>query len=61
MISYEVPEGTDLEKMEIVNYEGIDTMTKAFDRTVKRIPNNDMYGTRNGDKYEWMSFKEVHQ
>ena len=30
-----------------------------MDRTADRIPNNNCYGTRVGDKYEWMSFKEA--
>ena len=57
LLAYDIPEGTDLNTMCCFNYEGVDTIRKAFDRTVNRIPNNDMYGTRVGDKYEWMSFK----
>jgi hypothetical protein len=57
LLSYDIPEGTNLDTMETFNYEGVDTIRKAFDRTVQRIPNNDMYGTRVGNSYEWMSFK----
>lgn len=59
LLSYDIPEGTDLETMKTYNFEGVDTILKAFNRTVSRIPNNDCYGTRVGNKYEWMSFKEV--
>jgi len=54
LISYDMPEN-----METYRYPGIDTVIKGLDRTAGRIPDNNCFGTRNGDKYEWMSFKEV--
>ena len=52
---------TDMPKegIDTYQYPGIDTVIKAFDRTAKRIPNKNCFGTRVGNKYEWMSFKEV--
>lgn len=29
-----------------------------MDRTCERIPNNDWLGTRVGDKYEWMTWRD---
>ena len=44
-------------------HEGCDTLYKAFDRNVKRIPDHPMLGTMTGpegaEKYEWMTFKQV--
>ena len=54
LLSYDMPE-----EMETYKYPGIDTILKGMDRTADRIPNNNCYGTRVGDKYEWMSFKEA--
>lgn len=47
------------ENLETYKYPGVDTIIKGLERTTGRIPDNNCFGTRNGDKYEWMSFKEV--
>jgi hypothetical protein len=52
--SYDAPED-----LETHAYPGIDTILKGLDRTTERIPDGNCFGTRVGDKYEWMSFKEV--
>lgn len=36
--------------------EGCDTLYKAFERNVKRIPNQQMLGTNTGEGYEWLTF-----
>jgi hypothetical protein len=52
---------TDLDTLEALPYPGIDTIFKAFKRNVERIPNNDMLGTRAGDKYEWKTWAQVEE
>jgi len=52
--SYDMPA-----EIETYNYPGVDTVIKAFDRTAERIPNNNCFGTRVGNEYEWMSFREA--
>lgn len=37
----------------------IDTLLKAFENNCKRMPGNELLGTRNGDKYDWMTFQQV--
>lgn len=41
--------------------EGVDTMSKAFKRTVERFPDNNFLGTRDekqeGRPYVWKSYK----
>ena len=34
-------------------------MLKGLQRLVKKIPNNNLLGTKVGDKYEWMSVRET--
>ena len=51
--SAKILDKTDLDTLEAIPYEGVDTILKGFKRNVERIPNNDMLGTRVGDKYEW--------
>ena len=50
---------TDLDTLEALPFEGVDTIFKGFKRNVERIPNNDMLGTRNGDRYEWKTWAQV--
>jgi long-chain acyl-CoA synthetase len=59
LLSYDIPANCDMDTMICYNYDGVDTIVKAFNRTVERIPNNDLFGTRVGDKYEWLTFKET--
>ena len=50
---------TDLDTLEALPFPGVDTLLKGFKRNVERIPNNDMLGTRVGDKYEWQTWAQV--
>lgn len=56
LISTDMPE-----EMETYKYPGVDTIIKGLDNTTNRIPDGNCFGTRNGDKYEWMSFKQVQE
>jgi len=47
------------DNIEEYQYEGVNTVAKALDRTASRVPNNNCFGTRVGNAYEWMSFREV--
>ena len=40
---------------------GVNTIVKAFERNVKRIPEQEFLGTRNNDHYEWLTFKQTHR
>jgi len=42
-----------------VRFEGVTTLTKALERNVQRIPNNDFLGTRVGDAYEWITWRDA--
>ena len=55
LISEDLPETG----IETYNYPGVDTVIKGLDRTAERIPNNNCFGTRVGNEYEWMTFKEA--
>ena len=57
--SAKILDKTDLDTLEALPYEGIDTVLKGFKRNAERIPNNDMLGTRVGDTYEWQTWGEV--
>jgi hypothetical protein len=37
----------------------VKTLYEALQRTLGKIPDNSVFGTRRGAKYEWMSFKDV--
>jgi len=52
---------TDMEEggVETYHYPGVDTVIKGLDRTAARVPNNNCFGTRVGNEYEWMTFAEV--
>ena len=49
---------TDLDTLEALPAPGVDTLFKACQRNYERIPNNEWLGTRVGDKYEWMTWKD---
>jgi long-chain acyl-CoA synthetase len=34
-------------------------MLKNLKKQIQRIPNNNFMGTRNGDTYDWMTWREV--
>lgn len=37
----------------------VNTMLDAMQKTVRRIPDHDMFGERTGDGYKWYSFKQI--
>lgn len=50
---------TDLDHLDAFPFPGVDTGYKCIKRNLERIPNNDVLGTRVGDKYEWMTWREL--
>jgi hypothetical protein len=48
---------TDLDTLEVEVAPGIDTLLKAFEANVKKMPTKKFLGTRVGNAYEWMSFE----
>ena len=51
--------GATLDTLEATPPHGGTTLLDGLRRNVARIPNNDFLGTRVGDEYKWMSFREV--
>jgi long-chain acyl-CoA synthetase len=49
---------TDLDTLEVYDTPGVDTLFKAMQSNLERIPNNPWLGTRVGDHYEWMTWTE---
>ena len=49
---------TDVDHLDALPFPGIDTLYKAFHRTVNRIPDNEFIGTRVGNEYKWITFRE---
>ena len=56
---YLIERGATLDHLEAVPPNGCVTMLQSLRRNCERIPNNNFMGTRNGDKYDWMSWREV--
>ena len=52
-------ERTNLDDLFVPPFEGVDTINKAIARNLERIPNHDWLGTRVGDKYEWMTYRDA--
>ena len=50
---------TDLDTLESQRFPGVDTLLKAMRRTLRRIPNNHFLGTRKGDEYEWLTWRQA--
>lgn len=57
MISSDTLPKANLESLDFLPFPGVDTLSKAFQRTVERIPTNQWLGTRNGGSFEWISFE----
>jgi hypothetical protein len=53
-----IKDQTDLDTLVAWPYPGIDTLFKACQRNYEKIPNNEWLGTRVGDKYEWMTWRD---
>lgn len=51
----------DLDKLECLENEGIDTLLKAFKKTVELYPLEPCLGTRIENRYEWMNWAEASQ
>lgn len=47
-----------MDNLDIVATKEVNTIYKAFMETVERIPNNNFLGTRVGDEYEWITFRD---
>ena len=47
-----------MDELDAVEYPGVDTLLKAFRRNVEKIPNEDWLGTRVGDRYEWITWRQ---
>jgi long-chain acyl-CoA synthetase len=56
--SAKIADQTDLDTLVAWPYPGVDTLFKACERNYNKIPNNDWLGTRVGDTYEWMTWKD---
>lgn len=57
--SYALLEGgkTDLEKLETEPYPGVDTLFKAMQYNLEKMPDADLLGTRVGNEYRWITWK----
>jgi long-subunit acyl-CoA synthetase (AMP-forming) len=53
--------GATLDDLYVEDVKGVDTLTKYFKRIAERIPNSDMLGTRKGDIFEWITYKEAYE
>jgi long-subunit acyl-CoA synthetase (AMP-forming) len=54
-----VERGATLDDLYALPFEGIDTLYKAMQRNIEKFPNLDFLGTRVGDKYEWMTYRDM--
>lgn len=56
---YLIEKGSNLDELDGCPFDGVDTLYKAMQRNLERIPNHDILGTRVGDKYEWMTYRDM--
>lgn len=49
--------GGSVADLHALPFPGVDTLLKALDRSTQNAPHNDFLGTRNGDHYEWLTYK----
>lgn len=59
--TWQIMDRTNLEELDVLEHPDVDTMYKALKRTVERIPNNDWLGTRVGNEYKWITFRDGHE
>ena len=52
--------GGTIKDLHALPFPGIDTILKSFRRSTEKSPNNDFLGTRVGESYEWLTYKEVY-
>jgi len=57
--SKNIMDQTNLEELQAVEFPGIDTMYAALYKNVETIPDKPFLGTRVGNEYQWLSWKEV--
>ena len=50
---------TDLDTLEAVPFEGVDTIVKAIERNLQKSPNENWLGTRKEKAYVWTSYKDA--
>ena len=50
---------TDLDSLDAQPFPGVNTLRKAMQRNCQIRPHLDFLGTRNKDKYEWMTYKTM--
>ena len=48
----------DLDKLDFEPFPGVNTLYKAMLRNIEIMPGADMIGSRIGDKYEWITWRE---
>lgn len=51
--------GTTLDELDVEPVPGISTIPKALAYWAEKNPNGEFLGTRVGNKYEWLTFREV--
>jgi len=56
---YIVERGATLDNLECVPANGCVTMLQNLRKQIERIPNADFMGTRKGDTYEWLTWREA--
>ena len=50
---------TSIDELNCQPYPGIDTVFKGFQRNLNIMPDAGVMGTRVGDKYEWVTWREL--
>ena len=51
--------GSTLDTLDTTPFENVHTLYHGLMRNLQRIPNHDFMGTRVGDKYEWITLRDV--
>jgi long-chain acyl-CoA synthetase len=51
--------GATLDDMHATPFENVNTLYDAMKRNIDRIPNQECYGTRHGDEYKWINYKDA--
>lgn len=48
-----------MDELNMWPHPGVDTMPKALERLESIMPNHELFGTKKGNAYEWMTVREV--
>lgn len=51
--------GGSVDELDVVPFPGVDTVNKLFYRIAEKMPNHDFLGTRVGNTYKWITFREA--